>query len=241
MNKLLSIKIPVSNALEDMGIDIAKDIPTFTRWATDAEKSIGSYYSLCKKIEVIKVKHCSAKVPCDAAFIQMVLLGNFGCDCWDLFTRCTQNFDTLTAAVSDTFLIIDSPGTDNGVVLGGPKWEVQGGNIVFTRDYDNQYITIQYLGLKTDEDGFVLVGENHVEAIVNYIMYKYAVRSRFSPDKMDHGDKAFFWREWMRLSSSARADDGQLSDSDRQEIVSMIHDPYIGYGLEVGMNNKNDY
>lgn len=241
MNRLVSIKIPVLNAIQDMGLDIVKDVPTFTRWAVDAEREIGSYYSLRKIIEVIKVENCCAELPCDTAFVQYVLLGDHGCDCGDLIERCTSTAIDLTAATNSSFVIDDEFNDAGDVVTIGPKWEVQGGKIVFRRDYDGQYITVQYLGFEKDEDGFPLIGENHVEAVVTYIQYKYAVRSRFSPVKMDHTDKMFFWREWMRLASHARADDSELSDSDRLEIVAMIHDPWSGIGLESGMYNKDDF
>ncbi len=241
MNKLVSIKIPVLNALQDMGIDIVKDVPTFTRWAVDAEREIDSYYSLRKKIKVLKVNHCMAELPCDARSVQYVILGDHGCDCGDLLERCNSVAVDLTAANDSSFVIDDEFNGDADIISIGPKWEIQGGCIVFRKDYDGEYITIQYLGYESDEDEFPLVGENHIEAIVAYIQYKYAVRSRFSPVKMDHTDKMFFWREWMRLASHARASDGEISDSDRQEIISMIHDPWIGYGLEAGMYNKNDW
>lgn len=239
MNKLVSIKVPVLNAIEDMGLDIAKDVPTFTRWAADAEKQIGSYYSFVRKIDVITAKNCTVNLPCDCSHVQYVILGDYGCDCSDLFSRCYVASTSIGASTTDTFLIIDKPETGN-VVLGGLLWEVQNGQIVFNKDYNNQKVTVQYLGFKTDEDGFPLVGENHVEAIVTYIMYKFARRSRFSPIKMDHMDVRELWREWNRLASNSRADDGEITDVDRQQIVGMISDPFIGYGLDAS-NNMGDY
>lgn len=241
VNKLVSIKIPVLNALEDMGIDIAKDRPVFTRWASEAEREIGSYYSYRKKIKVLNIDHCVATLPCEAAFVQYAILGDHGCECDDLFNRCSTSSTILGASTTDTFLIVDAFNSDTSVSLSGVRWEVQDNKLIFTRNYDLQKVTVQYLGFQEDAEGFPLVMENHIGAIVEYIMYRYAVRSRFTPVKMDHSDISRLWREWMRLASHARADDAELSDSDRQEIVSMIHDPFMGYGMNIGSSSMNYY
>lgn len=254
INKLISVKVPVLNAIQDMGIDITKDVPTFTRWAVWAEKhGIGSYYSLQRKRAVLKVNGCVAELPCEASFVQGVLLGDFGCDCGDLFSMCFNSFGIVGAATTDTFLIIDRPDTNQQVSILGIKWEVQNNKLIFKQNLNAlnvnstttvpqittpQKVTIQYLGIETDKDGFPMVVEGHQEAIAAYIGYMFCKRSRFSPVKMDHGDLQWHWREWMRLASEARASDAELSDTDRQEIAAMISDPYIGRGMEVGMHGR---
>lgn len=234
MNKLISIKVPVLNALQDMGIDMAKDVPAFTRWASQAEKEIGSFYSLRRKRAVLTIKGCTAELPCDATFVQRVLLGDFGCDCDDLFsTILNLGSATISANTQDSFIVVNAPSDDipTSFAYSGIRWEVQQNKLVFSSNREGQKVTIQYLGFETDEDGLPKVGENHIEAIVEYIMYKYSIRSRFSPIKMDHSDVQMHWREWMRLCSHARADDAELSETDRMQIVAMIHDPWIGYGI----------
>ena len=46
--------------------------------------------------------------------------------------------------------------------------------------------------------------------------------------------------DWFSARDGARADDGKLSPSERADIVDMIHDPYIGRSLVVGMNNPDN-
>lgn len=242
VNKMLSIKVPVLNAFQDMGIDLAKDIPTFTRWASEAEKQIGSYYSFKKKHAVLTIKGCTTELPCEASFVQRVLLGDFGCDCEDLFGRI---LNLSPSVISDNtqsgFIVLNVENNDLPTCsFSGIRWEVQQNKLVFDSNRDGEKITIQYLGFEVDADGLPMVGENHVEAIVEYIMYKYCTRSRFSPIKMDHTDVQMHWKEWHRLCSHARAEDAQLSETDRLQIVAMIHDPYVGYGLEVGMYGRGE-
>ena len=98
--------------------------------------------------------------------------------------------------------------------------------------YDNK-ITIQYLGLETDKDGFPLVNENHIDAIAAYIEYKNASRTRWKSVEHRITETGIFdmRREWFRLCSSARADDGEPSESDLAEIRGMINDPTSGVGI----------
>lgn len=241
---MISIKVPVLNAMQDMGIDFAKDTPTFTRWAAAAENQIGSYYSLKKTIKVLTIKGCAAELPCEASTVQRVLLGDFGCECDDLFNRILNiSPQVIENNTQQGFIVVNQPseGTPFSCSLSGIRWEVQGNKLVFNSDRDGEKVTVQYLGLETDDDGFPKVGQNHVDAIVEYIMYRYAIRSRFSPIKMDHMDVRRHKDEWNRLCSHARAEDAELSETDRMQIVAMIHDPYIGYGLEVGMYGRGEF
>ena len=239
-SKLVSIKNPVMNAFDDMGIDISRDVPVFTRWAAEAERNgIASFYSLRRKRAVLTVQGCVAPIPCEASFVQGAILGDHGCDCGELFDRCFSGVIVTAMHADNSFLVVDVSENDN-LSYSRIKWDVRQGMMVFSDNLNGKKVTIQYLGFDEDADGFPMVSEGHVMAIVAFIMYKYAARSRFSPNKMDHGDLAHFWKEWMRMCSEARADDAMLSDSDRQEIVAMIHDPYIGYGMEVGMHSRGE-
>src|SRR5690349_5160505 len=217
MNKLVSIKVPVMNAFQDMGIDIGKDIPVFTRWAMECETGcIDSYYSYRKKIGIATISHCTAEVPDDAAFIQKIISGDHGCDCWNLFTGWDRV--AFFNESSDNFFYVAKPDLQSGGIYGLCGWEVQAGSIVFPFDRNKEKITIQYLGFECDEDGFPKVMENHVQAIVEYIMYRYCVRSRYSPLKMDHSDIMRHKKEYESLVREARATDGMLTDSDREYI-----------------------
>ncbi len=243
INKLVSIKSAVQDTFEDTGIDITKDIPVFTRWAVNAEKEIGSFYSYRKKTSVLTINQCRAKLPCDAMSVQIVVSGDQGCDCADLFNRCSLLGDNsfpvtplTTFSNLNSFLIIDSTLGLNNLCFGNISWSIQNDNLVFNQNLDGQKVTIQYLGLETDCDGFPMICENHLEAITEFIMYKYCIRSRFSSMKMDLGDTKLHFAEWNRLCSHARAMDNDLSQSDKNEIYCMIHNPLSGWGLTLGMH-----
>jgi len=233
INKLIPIRDAVFEACEDMGIDTTGQIPTLTRWAIKAERKIGSYYGWKKKKAVLDIVNCKAKLPQGAMKVQYVLIGDHGCDCDDIITSLNSWIGTFQPAANDTFLVIDTAGDENFSC--GTRWEVQDNCIVFQKNMNGQKITIQYLGYVEDCDGFIEINENHVEAVTAYIKWKFAERSRYSPIKMDHNDIAKNKNEWKELRSEAMADDSEISDTDRNDIVAMLHDPFVGFGLEKGM------
>lgn len=239
INKLISIKIPVLHAADDMGIDLTRDKPTFTKWAVRAEKDIGSYYSYKRKRYVLDIVGCHAELPSCAAYLKAAVLGDHGCECDELFSSLYLWASTITAGASDVFLLVDKP-DPNDFCVGNISWEVQDNNVVFNRNLDGQKVTVECLCLEEDCDGFAMVNENHVPAIIEFIMWRFAVRSRFSQNKMDHGDVKYHENEYFRLCSDARAEDNTLTDSQRAEIVAMLHDPFSGYGLEIGSLNNNN-
>ena len=244
MKSLVSIRGVILDALEDMGIDITNDVPTFTRWAIQADREIGSYYSYRRKHEVLTIQGCKAKLPFDAMKVQIVVIGDNKDMCGDIASRIPLIGNNVGLTQTDTFLIVDSNvGLVDNVQTAGIRWDIQDDYLVFPNNFSDKKVTIQYLGLDSDEQGFPKVIETHKEAVAMYIMYKYAIRSRFArPDKrMTSDDIQHFFREWNRLASHARAEDNELSDTDRFEINTMLHDPLSGWGLELGMYRSRNY
>jgi hypothetical protein len=238
INKLISIKQAILEASEDMGFDITRDKPTFAMWAVRAEKDIGSYYSYKRQRAVLTITGCCAELPSGAAYLKAAVLGDHGCDCEALFTNLYTWASSSAISASETFLIIDRPDTDS-FCLGGSSYSIQDNAILFANNLDGQKVTIEYLGLQEDCDGFVMVNENHIPAIIEYIMWKFCIRSRFSNLKMELGDTKMHQQEYFRLASDSRAMDAQLTESERAEIVSLLTDPFSGYGLNLGESANN--
>lgn len=238
INKLISIKNPIIDAMDMLGLDHVQDMPVFTTWAVKAERNIDSYFQYDKKRAVLDIENCIAKLPCDATHIQRAILGDLGCDCADLFsTLCTTiplSSTVLNAsAAMSSFLIVDI-GSGKTNILGSIPHVVQDNKIILNQNLNGQKLTIQYLGYKTDCDGFLEISQNHVEAIMWFIIWRYWYRKRnLSP--MEQGKMNEAKREWNRECANARAVDGVPSDSEQAEIANLLADPYIGKGMEVGM------
>jgi len=239
INKLVSVKQAIFEASEEMGFDITRDKPTFAMWAVRAEKDIGSYYSYKRKRTVLTVTGCCVELPCSSAFLKAVVMGDYGCDCESLFGGLYSWASGASFAIpTETFLIVDN-GDSIGYSCSGVDYGIQDNSILFNQNLDGQKVTIEYLGLEEDCDGFVMVNENHIPAIIEYIMWKFCVRSRFSAVKMELGDTQMHKQEYFRLASDSRAIDATLTEADRAEIVSMLHDPFSGWGLSLGVSDTN--
>lgn len=237
INKLVSIKTPIVDALDQLGLPNNHDIALFTVWAIKAEKAINSYFQFERKRKVVDVCGCIAKLPEDAVYLQTAILGNLGEDCSDLLERyCNYQPESTTGAVSSSFLIIDST-TDFSQFTGSISHVVQDNKIILNHNYDGKKLTIQYLGYVCDDDGFLKVGENHVEAIMWFIIWRYYYRKK---------DKSYIERdmmreaqsEWNRECANARAKDGTLTESERLDLANMVSNPLLGRGVAVGIFNN---
>ena len=238
INKLISIHNPIIDAMTLLQIDHDKFMPNFTRWAVLAEKEIGSSMQFKKKRAVLTVTNCVAKLPLDAAYVQIAILGDHGLGCDDLIDNACAFFNNVNAFGSggSTFLVVDVAGSLTGVGAnyGRVDYQIQDNKIVLNNCRDTQKLTIQYLAAVTDEDGFPKVGQNHVLAITWYIVWMYYF-SKTGMNSMEYGKMNKAEQEWHRECSHARAQDGAPTDSDKRIIVAQLHNPYAGIGLSVGM------
>jgi hypothetical protein len=239
VNKLISIKNPIADAIDDLGLDHNKFIPVFTRWAEVAEKEIGSWAQYERARGVIPITNCTACLPPDAVYVQVALLGDHGTDCADLMNRwcMTLNATTNFGTVNNTFFVVDVSSTDEdgNWSSGNIPFSLQDNKMIFGRSYDGQSITIQYLRFKKDCDGFMEVGENHINAINWFIKWKYYMRST-KMNSLEYGKMNVCKSEWERECAHARAQDAELTPSERSEIVGALNSPYTGIGLSAGMN-----
>jgi hypothetical protein len=246
-NKLVSVKNVLVNLMDDLGLQHNKHTPMFVNWAILAEKKIGSYYAKKKKVDVLTIDGCTADLPCDCEYLQVAILGDVKDCCTDILER---GFLCFNAEVGSTFanqydlssfLIVDLGGTEtssNTVNFGFVRYEVQDNKIIFLNNYDGQKVTIQYLGVETDCDGIPYVGENHLEAIGEFCMWKYK-RNRIKSG-IDIGIVDRHKREWEQLCADARATDAVPSESERRMIVEKLSDPFAGQGLYLGMHSTLD-
>jgi hypothetical protein len=188
INKFIPLKDCIYDAMEDMGIDVNTEYPTFKRWGVWAEKQIASPYSWTKQVCVKTAENCCMKLPDDAMMIKAIVSGDCGCDCGDIIDNLLAYAYTHTTYSSNQiFLSIDVP--ENGMMsLSTIRYSIHNNTVYFNQNVDGQQFTVQYMAARYDCDQELLISENHVEAIVKYLQYKTAARSRFSPNKMEQGD-----------------------------------------------------
>jgi len=240
INKFIPLKDIIYNAFEDMAIDINHDFPTFKRWALAAETEISSFYSLKKETVVLVVCGCVATLPQKARIVRAVVAGDCGCDCGDLIDNLLTWATGQTAFnPGQVFLSVDVPDMSRPLFT-GLKYNIVDNQLVFSQNLDGQSITVQFRGLHEDCNGELMVNENHEEAIGLYLEYRFCRRSQYSANKIERSVTKSLQIDWMMERDHARATDAKLSPSERADIVEMLHDPYAGWGLQVGMNNPSD-
>jgi hypothetical protein len=244
INKLISIKNPIVNAIMMRGLDHNKDMPFLMTKAIEAEKMIGSRFQYERKICVLDICGCAACLPDDAAYVERAIMGNQGTDCANLFNSCfgsgTVYADQANGDLSG-FLIVDISAVGSGnIPYGIVSYEIQNNKILFMNNYDGQQVTVQYMGVVTDCDGFPMISENHVPAIEMYLNYVSAMRKK-NKSGAEFNEMQFFFKEWIRLRGGAIADDNILTEPDRMAITAAMSNPYAGRGLWMGMRNENGY
>lgn len=235
INKFIPIKDIIIDAFEDMAIDINHDLPTFKRWALKAESEISSFYALKKEVLILTVNGCIAQLPDRARIVRAIVPGDCGCDCGDLIENLiTWAATNATYSQGQVFLTIDVP--DGKSPMNTLKYYVVDNQIVFNQNLNGQKITVQVRSMVEDCNGELMVPDNHEVAIGLYLEYRFGRRSQYSPNKIERSVTLATKTDWYQARDGARADDAKLSRSDRNDIVAMIHDPYIGWGLEAGMH-----
>lgn len=237
INKAISIKNAIIDAQLLLGLDHDKDNSVFTTWAYRAEQEIGTKATMERKRVVLTIEGCAACLPDDAAILEGAIMGDQGCDCADLFARvCCGGtvFVNNSDANLSGFLVVDVYGSEGEVAYGVVDYTIQDNKIVFSSNYDGQQVTVQYQGYKTDCDGFLMIGENHVRAISAFILWHEYIRR--SKKNLSYLGQVRYWEnQWNTLCSHARADDGELTMPEREQIAAMNSDPFAGRGLSVGM------
>lgn len=249
INKVISIDNVLLDLLDDLALDHTKYTPMFARWIQKAEDKIGSRYQYKKKKAVLDIKGCTAELPCDAMSLQLAIMGSQGCNCDDLYNQFTCGAYTPAVAgqiigVNNlSFLVVDTVQAGQATAWTNfVDYEIQDNKIIFKNNYDGYQVTIQYLGLQTDCEGILMIGQNHVDAIGWYCKWKFYDRNVRSG--IDLGKSRDAKMEWERQCLSARAKDAQESftESERARVVEMNHDALIGYSLPLqGNYNLTNY
>lgn len=237
IKKLISIKNPIVEAMAILNIQHDKLMPVFTAYATAAEKKIGSPAQYELKRSVLDITQCVACLPSDAVKVEIAIMGDRGESCDNLLrTYCTNYSSPSTyGTVDNTFLVVDAFDTPDGINFGTVPFSIQNNKIIFeTNRYDGQKVTVQYLSYKRDCDGFLEIGENHVDAIKWYIVWQY-LYSRSAMNSLEYGKMNKAEMEWHRECAHARANDAIPTPTEWKNIVGMTHDPYAGISLNSGM------
>lgn len=228
MNRLVSINVAINDAIGDMAMEEQRLRPLFMRWAERAERKIGSFYALKRKYFTLQLSDdCHrAHLPCGVESIMGVMYGDVSdCNC-DAVFRNAYNYKH-SAPYWGVFPDGQYAATDFR------QWEIQDDSIVFLYPLTGiTEITIDAAYREMDQQGFIMVPDEHLEAISAFIEYKKAKRSRWglASERMAEYQIQQMYRDWGRLMKNARASSSEPSPSEYAEIVAMINNPLSGWG-----------
>jgi len=232
VKRKVSIKNAVMEGIDVMGMDEIRSIPLLTKWAIQGDMKIGSYYGYEERINVLKIDHCKAELPCGTICALDLIFGNFADedDCGLFFGRIRNGTQSRSATQLSRFGFLSVTDVGNiSFTQSDIIWRVQDFAIVFDRDLDGEAITVLTLGYKLDEEGFPMINESHTEAVAQYLEYKVAKQNRWKQERrFSLSEIKEMQHEWFRLASEARGIDGSPSIAERKELVALLHDPLAG-------------
>lgn len=239
IKKLVSINEALRQVLEDLDENASTMIPTLYRWAIYADSRIRSHYQYTRKTKTVTATDCQILLPLEAVHVVSVLVGDFGCDCAGIFQQYYDMSSTIIASTLNfndiTNVFYWSPA--NGPVQSTHKYTIRDNCIVFEQNLDEQTFTIDYLAYPEDKDGIPQISEHNVEAVAAYIVWKLSKRERWRLFKtgtatgMTPAMIREFEKEYHRAVREARAQNDRSTDTELQDIKTMLSNPISGYGL----------
>lgn len=233
INKPVSMKNIVYDAIENMGLDHNKWTPLFTRWAIEADQKIDAPKDYKLDIKVLTVNGCSAVLPCCVHSVKALVLGDYGCECGHIFSNIYSSYRRysgirFTAESTVGFIVVDvGSGRTSACNV---RWNIQNGCIVLDGNYDTQKITIDTLCYVTDASGIPLTHATSADALTAYIEWRLAKRTRWNKNLGNIAEMGIreLFRDWTRLCAQARADSDVVSESEWDDMVRMWNDPMSG-------------
>ena len=91
INKLISIKNPIINAIDLAGLDHNKHLPMFMTWAYEAEKEIGSYYQYERQWAILDICNGLAELPDNCVKVEGAILGSHSENVGSIFSKVFSN------------------------------------------------------------------------------------------------------------------------------------------------------
>lgn len=235
--KNISIKTVIAKVIRDLGIDNQSiPYHDYIEWIADALKHIGSYYQFEEIENVIEISNYTGVLPCDFYKLVRLRIGcnksinstnvnhddntytriiaNSGGD----FSKLTPKEQAIIANPASPQLTTYHKNTTSEVRLNKHLFGNIYNNYQTCNDYNIQgnvinvgfesgYVTIQYLRIPTDDEGFPLIPDDvsYSEAFFWYIAYHISMRNPQLIPNPIMKDIRYCKQQWDRYCKQARA------------------------------------
>jgi hypothetical protein len=218
--KKQSIIQAILDAIDDTDDSMNKHMNQLIKWSKYCEKAIGSLNGYPMKSSLITVTGSSIIVPDDCYRVYRIFLGDFT-DELNLRYQELGSIKIHVENVSDD-LELEYVWQDLSYsVINKLLWEEIGDKVSLIDEYDEQDVTILYQYIETDQKGYWLVNDSHIEAIKRYLIYMIAKKymfKNFKSSKLTRNSDIMMLNEYKRDYNvgirNARAQDQKESTID---------------------------
>jgi len=217
--KRVKIQQAIIDAIDETDPSLARFQNQMMKHAKYIERAIGSKYGYKIKSVLLNVTGSVEDLPDDCYRVVMILPGDYTDQYNAMFANQgyvpIRSDDDLAAADEDyTWLWVPQEVSP----IDPSTYEEVAEQLIFPADYQEQELTLIYQFIETDENGFWIVNESHIDAIKKFVIFKMAKKyiwKLFKSDKLLRQGKLAYMRELEREYSiavrHARAEDGRES------------------------------
>lgn len=175
--KRLSIRQAIINAVEQTDENLSRYPNQMLKWAKYIEKEIGSYLGYKIKAVTTTLTGCYLDLPADCYRVLGVVPGD-----WE--DECNIQYRDITDALIQEDTIAGADVYDRDLTklwipmetswIKSLFWEEIGDRLHMIQEYESQEMTLVYFYIETDQKGYWIVNESHINAIAKYIVYMYS-------------------------------------------------------------------
>jgi hypothetical protein len=186
--KRVSIRSGFTDAIESSDDSLGRFPVQMMKWAKYIEKEIGSVKGHKVKAVTVTVTGCYINLPPDCYQVLGVFPGDYE-------DECNIQYRDITSPLIQEDVIegVDVYGRDltylwvpmNTTWIKALAWEEVADQLHMIQKYDNQEMTLVYNYIETDQKGYWIVNESHIDAISKYIQFKFAKKFRWKMFKSD--------------------------------------------------------
>jgi hypothetical protein len=217
--KKVSIRQAILDAIGDTDEQMGRYPNQLLKWAKYIEKEIGSCLGYPIKNELFTITGCYLDLPADCYKVVGVIPGDW-VDQLNIQYRDLQNPIVNIDEVSDEISYLWIP--ENTTWVSQLFWEEIGDQLHMIHEYNEQAMTLVYKYIPTDDKGYWLVNESHLDAIKKYLIYMMAYKFKWKMFKSDkllritHLEAVRTYKDEYNVAvRSARAEDGRESEFER--------------------------
>lgn len=218
--KKQSIIQPILDAIDETDSSISRHMNQLIKWSKYCEKSIGSLNGYPFKMGFFTVTGSSITLPDDCYRVRALFLGNQ-----------TDKVNLRYVDPGSAVISVDNRSDDTDLEyvwtgLSGQQvdrvlWEEVGDILSLADQFETTEMTVLYQYIQTDEKGYWLVNDSHVEAIKRYLIYMISKKYLFKNFKSSRMTRAndfqlveLYKKEYNIAIRNARADDNKESPLD---------------------------